>query len=370
MTAPADPELMRRALRLAEHGWGRVHPNPLVGAIVVAADGRVIAEAWHQEFGGAHAEAAALAVAGPEARGATLYVTLEPCAHHGQTPPCTDAILAAGIRRVCFAAHDPNPKARGGADILRAAGVQVEGGVLEDDARRQNAAFCFWHERQQPYVALKLALSIDGAIGLPDQPRVLVTGSAARREANRLRAGYDAVLVGIGTVLADDPGLTVRDHPVRVPPRRVILDSDARLPHDRRLLNDGAAPVIVCCAPDADTGRVAALRARGVTVHAVPRAARGLSVAAVLENLRAHGVRSVFCEGGAGVARALLEADRVERQYLFMAARRLGPGGLRPLAELPETAPGAWRVAGAGTWDEDALLELERVRSEHVHGDR
>lgn len=370
MAAPVDPELMRRALRLAEQGWGRVHPNPLVGALIVADDGHVIAEGWHARYGGPHAEAVALAAAGPAAHGATLYVTLEPCRHQGKTPPCTDAIVSAGVRRVVFAAHDPDRTAAGGATVLRAAGIVVTGGVLEAEARSQNAPFFHWHERQTPYVALKLALSLDGAIGVKDAPRVLVTGEAARTEANRLRGGFDAILVGIGTVLSDDPQLTVRDHAVRVPPLRVVLDSDARLPLESRLLEDGAGRVIVCCAPDADPARVAALRERGARVEPVPRAAGGLAIEPMLEHLRDTGVRSVFCEGGVQVARALLAADRVERQYLFIAARRLGPGGLRPLESVPETSPGAWHVASAQRVGADALLVIERDRSGNVHGHR
>lgn len=369
MTAPADPERMRRAFRLAELGWGRVHPNPLVGAVLVDDAGRVLAEGWHERFGGPHAEVAALARAGTAALGATLYVSLEPCSHHGKTPPCTEAILAAGVRRVIFAARDPDRSARGGADRLRAAGVEVEAGMLEAEARRQNAPFFHWHERQQPYIALKLALSVDGAMGLPDRPRVLITGESARQEANRLRAGFDAILVGIGTVLADDPQLTVRAQSVRVPPRRVVLDSDARLPLSSRLLAD-PAPVLVLAAPDASPERVAALQGAGVQVRRVAPGGEGLEAAGVVAALAEEGIRSVFCEGGARVARTLLGADLVERQYLFIAARRLGAEGVRPLDGLPATTPGAWSVARSRRVGEDALLVLERERSEDVHGDR
>jgi diaminohydroxyphosphoribosylaminopyrimidine deaminase/5-amino-6-(5-phosphoribosylamino)uracil reductase len=207
-------------------------------------------------------------------------------------------------------------------------------------------------------------------MGLPDRPRILVTGETARAEANRLRAGFDAILVGVGTVLADDPLLTVRTQSVRVPSRRVVLDSDARLPLSSRLLTD-PAPVLVLTAPDASPERVAALQEAGVQVRRVARRGEGgMDASGVVAALAEEGIRSVFCEGGVRVARTLLGADLVERQYLFMAAGRLGAQGLRPLEGLPATTPGGWSVARSRRVGADALLVLERERSEDVHGDR
>ncbi len=210
---------MRRALELAARGWGRVAPNPLVGA-VVARGGEVVGEGWHTGYGRPHAEVEALRVAGEAARGATLYVTLEPCAHHGKTPPCTDAILAAGVRRVVFAASDPNPRAAGGCAVLETAGVEVERGVEMRAALDLNAPF--FHGiagPERPWTELKLAVSLDGRVADRDGRSAWITGEEARAEVHRMRAGFGAVAVGIGTALADDPRLTVRGAvEPRVPP--------------------------------------------------------------------------------------------------------------------------------------------------------
>ncbi|HVH13374.1 MAG TPA: bifunctional diaminohydroxyphosphoribosylaminopyrimidine deaminase/5-amino-6-(5-phosphoribosylamino)uracil reductase RibD, partial [Longimicrobium sp.] len=215
-----DRAFVRRAIELAWRGWGRVAPNPLVGCVIVRDDGEVVGEGWHSEYGQAHAEVEALRAAGEAARGATAYVSLEPCSHHGKTPPCTDALIAAGVRSVVFGGFDPNPRARGGAEVLRAAEIDVAGGVEEAAVRDQNAVFFHAHSpagADRPFVALKLAMSLDARIADRDGGSVWITGPEARAETHRLRAGYDAVAVGIGTARADDPQLTVRDIPV---PRR------------------------------------------------------------------------------------------------------------------------------------------------------
>src|SRR3954468_2645940 len=235
LAAPDDGAFMRRALALAERGWGRTAPNPMVGAVVVR-DGRVVGEGWHAEFGGPHAEVEALRAAGDRAKGATMYVTLEPCNHQGKTPPCTEALLAAGVRRVVVACEDPNPEARGGAHRLREAGVDVALGVEEDAARELNAPFFHALASDRPFVRLKLALSLDGALADHTRQPGWLTGEAARHEVHRLRADADAIAVGIGTVLADDPELTVRHVPApRVAPTRVVFDTSARLPRTSRL---------------------------------------------------------------------------------------------------------------------------------------
>lgn len=347
---------MARALRLARRGWGRVAPNPMVGAVLVR-DGEVIGEGWHREYGGPHAEVDAIARAG-DARGATMYVSLEPCAHHGHTPPCTDAILRAGVTRVVFASPDPNPTAAGGGSVLEAHGIDVRAGVLEEEARRLNAAFLHAHETGRPWVALKLAQSLDGALGRRGESTRL-TGPRAQAWTHRLRAGFDAVLVGAATARTDDPLLTVRaGPPPRIAPVRVVLDSGATLRTDSRLVRTVEdAPVHVVHA-DAPSDRLAALAAAGVQLHRVPAATGGVALDAALRALWSVGLRSVLCEGGAALAGALISADLVERLYLWVAPTVIGagvPAWTRPL-------PGDWRLARTRRAGPDALLVYDRQR--------
>lgn len=355
---------MRRALALAWRGWGRVHPNPLVGAVIVK-DGEVIAEGWHAQYGEPHAEAVALAAAGERARGATLYTTLEPCAHHGKTPPCADAVEAAGIARVVYGARDPHPAARGGADRLARAGVEVVGGVEADAVRSQNAAFFHAVERGSTYVALKYALSLDARLGAAPGRSTQVTGEAARREAHRLRAGHDAIMVGIRTVLADDPLLTARGEIVpRVPPVRVVVDTDARLPPGSRLVATAReTPTWVVCAPDAPSDRLAALDAAGVRVLTVPRLpGGGLALDAALAALWEAGVRSVFCEGGGRLGSALLALDRVARLYLFFAPKVFGPDGPPAFTSaVPPAVSAGWARTDLQALGPDVLMVLDRA---------
>jgi diaminohydroxyphosphoribosylaminopyrimidine deaminase / 5-amino-6-(5-phosphoribosylamino)uracil reductase len=324
---------MRRALELAERGWGRVSPNPMVGAVVVR-DGEVVGEGWHTEYGKPHAEVEALRSAGERARGATMYVTLEPCSHHGKTPPCTEAVIAAGVSRLVFAAGDPNPRAGGGAARLREAGVTVEQGVEETAARSLNAVFFHTHSaagEQRPFLELKLALSLDARIADAHGRSAWITGPEARTEVHRLRAGFDAVAVGIGTALADDPLLTVRG-PVepRIPPVRVVFDRRLRLPPTSRLVTTvEQAPLLVVYGGEADVHAAAALTGRGVRL--VPAA----SLADGLAALSAVGIGSVFCEGGAELASALLRDSLVDRLTLFYAPVLLGPEGRSPFAGIP-----------------------------------
>ncbi|HEX8243266.1 MAG TPA: bifunctional diaminohydroxyphosphoribosylaminopyrimidine deaminase/5-amino-6-(5-phosphoribosylamino)uracil reductase RibD, partial [Longimicrobium sp.] len=290
---PDDREWMRRALELAPRGWGRTAPNPMVGCVVVR-EGRVVGEGWHAEYGQPHAEVEALRRAGEAARGATAYVTLEPCAHWGKTPPCTDALTAAGVRRVVFAASDPNPKAQGGAEVLRAAGVDVAGGVEEQAARDQNAVFFHAHSAMgeaRPFVALKLALSLDARIADRERRSVWITGDEARLEVHRLRAGFDAVAVGIGTALMDDPRLTARGSVVpRIPPARVVFDRALRLPLDSTLARSaGEVPVIAVAGEGVADERRSALERAGVRVLIA-----GGGLERTLETLRQAGIRSMF----------------------------------------------------------------------------
>jgi diaminohydroxyphosphoribosylaminopyrimidine deaminase/5-amino-6-(5-phosphoribosylamino)uracil reductase len=323
-----DQAFMRRALALAREGWGQTAPNPMVGAVVVR-DGAVVGEGYHARFGTPHGEVMALRAAGANARGATLYVTLEPCVHMGKTGPCVDAIIAAGVSRVAIATLDPNPRAAGGVDRLRAAGIEVTVGVEEQDARELNASFFHSFASDRPWVTLKLAISADEAIAPVGKQQVWITGPESRQEAHRLRANHDAVAVGIGTVLVDDPLLTVRGTAApRVAPMRVVFDSRSRTPLDSALVRSiGDAPLIVFTRePDSEASHQ--LRSRGAEVEAHADLADALRV------LREHDVRSVLVEGGAGIASAFLRAGLVDRMVTFQAPILLGNGALNPFAGL------------------------------------
>jgi diaminohydroxyphosphoribosylaminopyrimidine deaminase/5-amino-6-(5-phosphoribosylamino)uracil reductase len=325
----ADDRFMGRALELAAGGWGRVHPNPLVGAVVVL-NGQVVGEGAHREFGGPHAEVEALEAAGARSRGATLYVTLEPCAHHGKTPPCTNAILEHGVRRLVYAASDPNPEASGGAAWLARHGVEVVGGVGRDRARRQNALFIHAIEAGRPFLALKFGMTLDARIAGKAGERTAITSAESQAEVHRLRSGFDAVLVGGETARVDDPELTVRHAAApRVPPVRLVMDPMARLSPESRLARTAArVPVRVLVAPDAPGERVTALRRAGVDVVAVPRARAGLDLDASMEALWESGIRTIFCEGGGRLAASLLAGGQVRRLYLFVAPVVFGGGGV------------------------------------------
>ncbi|HET6764223.1 MAG TPA: bifunctional diaminohydroxyphosphoribosylaminopyrimidine deaminase/5-amino-6-(5-phosphoribosylamino)uracil reductase RibD [Longimicrobiaceae bacterium] len=356
-----DREWMQRALALALRGWGRVAPNPLVGCVLVR-DGACVGEGWHTEYGQPHAEVEALSAAGEAARGATAYVTLEPCSHFGKTPPCTSALIEAGVRRVVFAAADPNPKAAGGAEVLRGAGIEVQGGVEADAARDQNFAFFHAHSAagaERPFVALKLALTLDARVADRDGRSVWITGDEARAEVHRLRAGFDAVAVGIGTAAADDPLLTVRGAVTpRIPAARVVFDRALRLGLDARLVASAAeTPLWVVGGTAAPDERRANLEARGVRVLA------GDDLPAALGALRNAGIRSVFVEGGAGIASALLTADLVDRLYAFYAPVMLGPAGVGAFAGIDSPPIGdarRWRRLDTQVFGADTLITLAR----------
>lgn len=354
---------MRYALELAERGWGRVQPNPLVGSVVVR-DGQIVGEGCHREFGGAHAEIEALAAAGDAARGATLYVTLEPCSHHGKTPPCTDAIIRAGVATVVFGARDPHPQARGGAAILQRAGINVVGDVEAEAVRHQNAIFFHAVEKTTPFVALKLAMSLDARIARAPGERTKISSPEADAEVHSLRSGYDAILVGSNTARVDDPLLTVRNAPPPVrPPIRMVLDSQATLSPTSALLQTVAeAPVWVICGTGAAVSKVEDLERAGARPIVVHGEAGQLPIPAVLERLRTEGVSSVFCEGGGTLAAALLEADAVERIYAFIAPMLLGHGGVAAFPRGSRMKTDEWRAARIAQLGNNALLMLDRVR--------
>lgn len=302
---PDDAAFMARALELAARGGRTVSPNPAVGCVVVR-DGEVVGEGWHEQAGGPHAEVVALRNAGEAARGATVYVSLEPCSHTGRTGPCTSALIDAGVARVVAAVADPDPVAAGGSEALRAAGVDVSVGVLEDEARALNTVFFHGVATGRPFVVAKIAVSLDGRIAAPDGTSQWLTGEQARRRVHELRAGADAVVVGSGTVLADDPQLTCRLAEYDGPqPLRVILDRRGRVPADRRVFDD-SAETVVC------TG----------------------GLREVLSVLYQRDVRSVLVEGGSSVLSAFLQADLVDRLEVHVAPVLLGEAG-RPVLVGP-----------------------------------
>ena len=340
-----DASFLDRAAELGRRGWGRVSPNPMVGCVVVRA-GEVVGEGWHREVGGPHAEVHALAEAGGRARGATAYTSLEPCAHTGRTPPCTRALIDAGVARVVFGASDPGAGA-GGAAVLRAAGTRVDGPAFPyARAVANNPAFFHAARQRTPYLALKLALSLDGRISRAGEQTAL-TGQPAREHVHHLRAGFDAILVGANTMAIDDPRLTVRG-PLepRRPPERVVLDSRARIsPHASLFREVEAGPVRVFTGPDAPAVRLQALRSRGAAVHTVPRSESGVDLGAVLDICYQQGLTSLLCEGGGVLASSLLREGRVQRLHLYFAPRTLGPGSVPAFPGLESTACAGWRTA-------------------------
>ena len=307
---------MRRALELAEQGTGYTRPNPLVGA-VIAKGGEVIAEGYHARYGGPHAEAVALERAGEAARGADLYVNLEPCSHWGKTPPCVDRIIAAGIRRVFIATRDPNPLVNGkGVEKLRAAGIEVVEGVLRKEAERLNEIFFYWIKMKRPFVALKLAMSLDGKIATRSGDSRWITGEGARRRVHELRRRHAAVLVGINTVLADDPELTVRE--VEGPqPLRIVLDSRGRVPLSARVLA-GEARTLVATTAAMPEERERALLERGVEVWRLPAREGRVDLVALLARLAGEEIDSLLVEGGGEVAWSFLAQGLVQKLYLCL----------------------------------------------------
>lgn len=338
-------ELMRRALELARRGLESVSPNPMVGAVLARA-GRIIGEGYHHRAGGPHAEVEALRVAAVDSRGADLYVTLEPCSHQGKTPPCTDAILRAGIARVCFAARDPNPLTRGvGPRILRRAGVEVSEGVLRAECEALNAPFFHWITTGSPWIVLKWAMTLDGRTATASGESRWITGREARRHAHGLRRRVDAVLVGTGTLLADDPLLTPRPARGRRP-LRVVLDRRGRLPLGLRLLQPGGGGPgerLYVTSPRCPERRRRRVAARGLRVLVVPEWHGSIDLEALFRELGAVQVSQVLVEGGAALAGSCLERGLVQEIAVHVAPRVLGEAGARPAVE----APGPRRLADA-----------------------
>ncbi len=349
-----DARHMSRALELARKGEGFASPNPLVGSVVVR-DGAVVGEGWHMGPGTSHAEAMALSAAGEKARGATVYVTLEPCNHFGRTPPCVDAILASGAAEVVYALADPNPVAAGGAARLKAAGVTVRSGVLEAEARQLNRFWLHGLASDRPYVIAKFAMSLDGKIATASGESKWITGPLARERGHLLRQQADAVIVGAGTVIADDPALTVRAPEVDpAHPLRVVIDTAGRTPpgaHVYDRIGKGALIATTAAAPGA---RLDAYRALGVETLVLPADHNGQAdLAALLRVLKARGVLSVLVEGGAGAHGGFFDAGLVDEVQAFIAPVIIGGGGVSPVG-----GDGAAALAGAMRLEETSVERI------------
>ncbi len=334
--ASADETFMGIALAMARRGLGRTWPNPAVGAVLVAPGdpGEVIARGWTMPGGRPHAETVAIERAGGRARGATLYVTLEPCAHTGRTPPCTEAIIAAGVARVVCGMRDPDPRVSGrGLEALRAAGIEVQTGVLEERAQRVSLGHVLRVTAGRPLVTLKLAVGADGLVPRGDGGPTWITAETARAHGHLLRARHDAIAVGRGTVEADDPTLTCRLPGMEErSPVRVVLDSRARVSPTSKLLESaGTIPLWLFCAEDAPQSARARIGAAGGRIFAVGRDANGmLNLTSVLETLGDHGITRLLIEGGPHLAASFLEAGFIDEAMIFQGKEDVGPGGLNP----------------------------------------
>jgi diaminohydroxyphosphoribosylaminopyrimidine deaminase/5-amino-6-(5-phosphoribosylamino)uracil reductase len=366
-----DRQRLQQALKLAESSFGLTEPNPRVGCVIGHEDGLVLGRGATQQAGGPHAEVMALReaqAAGHDLRGSTAWVTLEPCAHHGRTPPCCDALIQAGVARVVAAAVDPFPQVNGGGLArLRAAGVQVD--LAEPElaaaAREINIGFFSRLERGRPWVRLKVAASLDGRTALPDGRSKWITGPEARRDGHAWRRRAGAVLTGIGTVLADDPQLDVRLVPTARQPLRVVLDSALRLPPQARLLQ-GQGPVLVF-AGEAPAARAAALAEGGADVVVLPAEGGRPSLAAVLAELARRGINELHVEAGAVLNGALLDAGLVDELLLYQAPLLIGAGaGLASLPALPELdAARRWRYFDCQPLGADLRLRLRPCEQAH-----
>lgn len=343
---------MGRALALAERGLYTTTPNPRVGCVIVK-DGKTVGEGWHEKAGGPHAEAAALAQAGMAARGATTYVSLEPCNHHGRTPPCSDTLIAAGVARVVAAMRDPNPEAGGGGEKLAAAGIRFEHGLLEDEARELNIGFVSRVTRKRPWLRMKIAASIDGRTALANGQSQWITGPAARRDGHAWRARACAVLTGIGTVREDNPRLNVREMATPRQPLRVVIDSRLETPPEARILEGGG--VLIFCAVD-DPGRRAALQRKGAEIAVLANSGGKVDLPEMLKELARRGINEVHAEGGVKLNGSLVREDCVDELLVYLAPSLLG-----------DSARGMVSLAEMKALDERVELEIRGV--ERVGGD-
>ena len=337
MFSPADREHMAEALRLAEKGLFTATPNPRVGCVIVR-DGQAVGAGWHEKAGGPHAEVLALRAAGARTRGAPAYVTLEPCSHHGRTPPCVDALIEAGIARVVAAMQDPNPSVAGsGYARLRAAGIEVESGLMQNEAHALNIGFVARMSRGRPWVRMKIAASLDGRTALANGQSQWITGPEARRDGHAWRARACAVLSGIGTVRDDDPQLNVREVETTRQPLKVVVDSRLQLPLSAKLLASGK--VLVAAAVE-DKAAIAALRAQGAEVVVLPNARGKVELAELMRELARRELNEVHVEAGHKLNGSLLAAGLVDELLIYLAPSILGDvaRGMFSLPELTDLA--------------------------------
>ncbi|HWH48814.1 MAG TPA: bifunctional diaminohydroxyphosphoribosylaminopyrimidine deaminase/5-amino-6-(5-phosphoribosylamino)uracil reductase RibD [Burkholderiales bacterium] len=330
-----DFQFMARALRLAGHGLYTTTPNPRVGCVLVK-DSRIVGEGWHEHAGGPHAEVVALTAAAAGARGATAYVSLEPCSHQGRTPPCVDALIAAGVSRVVAAMEDPNPKvAGGGLRKLHEAGIRTESGILETEARELNIGFVSRMTRGRPWLRVKIAASLDGRTALRNKTSQWITGADARRDGHHWRARSCAVMTGIGTLADDDPRLTVRDVETPRQPLRIVVDSRLRITPEARILDDGGV-LVATAVRDEDRSR--ALAKKGAEVVVLPNAEHKVDLLELAKNLGARGINEVLVEAGVNLNSALLRAGVVDELLIYLAPHMLGDAarGMLDLGELTE----------------------------------
>jgi diaminohydroxyphosphoribosylaminopyrimidine deaminase/5-amino-6-(5-phosphoribosylamino)uracil reductase len=370
MFSDFDKTAMRRALELAARGLETTDPNPRVGCVIARGE-RIVGEGWHERAGEAHAEVGALRAAGSQALGATVYVTLEPCSHQGRTAPCTLALTGARVARVVYALADPNPQVNGrGAEALRSAGITVESGLLENEARELNAGFFKRMLSARPFVRLKLAMSLDGRTALCGGASQWITGEAARADVQNWRARSSVILTGVGTVLADDPQLSVRlpapPGRERRQPLRVVLDTHLRTPAGARLLSGGGEVLILTALAALDETRATALSATGARVETLPADAERLELAAVLERLAELEANEVLVEAGATLAGEFLRQGLADELLLYVAPKLLGPDAralvnLPPLSQLSE-AP-AFTLIESLNLGEDLRLRLQPRRA-------
>ena len=351
-----DEQWMRQVLRLARRGKGRTSPNPMVGAILVRG-GIVVGQGHHARAGEPHAEVLALQQAGAKARGATLYINLEPCTHYGKTPPCAPRVVESRVKRVVVGMEDPNPRVKGkGIERLREAGLSVRVGVLETECRRLNEAFCKYIVAGEPYVSLKVASTFDGKIAARNGDSKWITGEDSRRFVHRLRDQTDGVLVGIGTILKDDPRLTARVKGGR-DPYRIVLDSRLRVPEGARVFGGSPSKVIVATTKAAPKDKIERLKKRGVRILVLGAKQGRIDLKACLRNLGAVGLMTLLVEGGSRVNGSFLDGRLVDKFYLFFSPKWIGD---------PE-ATGIF--GGRGTGDLRQAIRLEEVRVRKVGGD-
>jgi len=346
-----DEFWMRRVLRLAKRGRGRTSPNPMVGAVLLK-DGRIVGEGYHEEAGKEHAEIIAIRRAGENAKGATLYLNLEPCTHYGKTPPCVPKVVEAGVRRVVVGMEDPNPLVKGkGMERLKEAGIDVDAGVLEEDCKKLNEAFCKFILKKEPFIILKAAATLDGKIATSEGDSKWISGEASRHFVHRLRSQVDGVLVGIGTVLKDDPQLTARVRGGR-DPYRIVVDTRLRIREEARIFGDSPSKAIVATTELASRDRVEKIEKMGARVLILDSKDERVDLPGLLSKLGEIGMVSVMAEGGSRINGSLLDGGLIDKVLLFLSAKLIGD----------KSAPGIFEGRGRPTLKEAVLLDNLRVR--------